>query len=132
MTPRQVELVQASWKKMLPIRDTFAELVYGKLLSLDAGLRPLFKGDMVDQGRNLAAMLSIFVRNAAEPAAVDVALQGLARRHAAYGVKPSDYDAMAVALLFALAHGLGEEFTPEVEQAWVAAYGLLAGAMKRR
>ena len=130
MTPRQIALVQASWKSMLPIRDTFAELFYGKLFSLDARLQRLFKGDMLDQGRNLAAMISIAVRSLAEPEKTALALRGLGRRHAAYGVQERDYDTMAVALLWTLSHGLGESFTAEVEQAWRDAYGLLAGAMK--
>ena len=67
MTPRQIELVQSTWRSMLPIRDTFAELFYGKLFSLDAGLQRLFTGDMREQGRNLAAMISIVVRSLERP-----------------------------------------------------------------
>ena len=130
MTPRQIALVQESWKSMLPIRDTFAELFYGKLFSLDARLQSLFKGDMKDQGRNLAAMISIAVRSLAEPEKTALALRGLGRRHAAYGVQERDYDTVAVALLWTLAHGLGEAFTEELAQAWLAAYGSIAGAMK--
>src|SRR5438270_653594 len=61
MTPQQIELVQSTWRKVLPVRDTAAELFYGKLFSLDASLRALFKDDMQEQGRNLAAMISIVV-----------------------------------------------------------------------
>jgi len=31
MTPEQIELVQSSWKQVIPIRDTAAELFYGRL-----------------------------------------------------------------------------------------------------
>ena len=51
---------------MLPIRDAFAELLYGKLFSLDPRLQQLFTGDMKEQGRNLAAMISIVVRSLTE------------------------------------------------------------------
>jgi hypothetical protein len=34
------------------------------------------------------------------------------------------------ALVWTLGQGLGEAFTPEVEEAWVAAYGVLAKTMK--
>ena len=131
MTPRQIELVQASWRSILPIRDTFAEIFYGKLFSLDARLAPLFeaKVDMHDQGRSLAAMISIAVRGLPHPESTSQALRGLGSRHAAYGVKDKDYDTFAVALLWTLAHSLGEEFTEELAQAWRAAYGSLAKAM---
>jgi hemoglobin-like flavoprotein len=129
MTPRQVELVQASWKSMLPIRDTFAEIFYGKLFSLDARLAPLFKGDMTDQGRSLAAMISIAARGLAQPETIAQALRGLGSRHAAYGVKDKDYETFAVALLWTLAHAMDEAFTEELAQAWTAACGALAKAM---
>lgn len=129
MTPRQVALVQSTWRAMLPIRDTFAELFYGKLFSLDPALQRLFTGDMTEQGRNLAAMLSIMVRSLGQLEAVAVALHGLGRRHAAYGVKARDYETVSVALLWALSHALGEEFTDEVEEAWRDACRLLVEAM---
>lgn len=53
MTPEQVTLVQGSWKKVLPISDTAAEMFYTRLFSLDPALKPLFKGDMKEQGRKL-------------------------------------------------------------------------------
>ena len=34
------------------------------------------------------------------------------------------------ALLWTLGQGLGDAFTPEVEEAWAEAYGLLATVMK--
>jgi nitric oxide dioxygenase len=130
MTPREIELVQTTWKGMLPIRDTFAEIFYGKLFSLDGGLQRHFGGDMKEQGRNFAAMMSIFVRNLEEPEAVAVALRGLGRRHAAYGVRPRDYETLSVALFWTLSHALGEAFTDEVEAAWRGAWQRLADAMR--
>src|SRR5258705_7926142 len=57
MTAEQVELVQRTWRAVLPVGDTAAELFYGKLFSLDAGLRPLFRNDLLEQGRNLTSMI---------------------------------------------------------------------------
>jgi len=130
MTPREIELVQTTWKGMLPIRDTFAEIFYGKLFSLDGGLQRYFGGDMKEQGRNFAAMMSIFVRNLEEPETVSVALRGLGRRHVAYGVRPRDYETLSVALFWTLSHALGEAFTDEVEAAWRGAWQRLADAMQ--
>ena len=36
---------------------------------------------------------------------------------------------VGAALLDTLAKGLGDEFTPEVRDAWATAYGVLSGAM---
>jgi len=115
---------------MLPIRDTFAELFYGKLFSLDPRLQRLFTGDMREQGRNLAAMISIVVRSLEQPENVAVALHGLGRRHSAYGVSAHDYDTVSVALLWTLSHALGDEFTGEAEGAWRETYRRIAEAMQ--
>ena len=57
-------------------------------------------------------------------------LRMLGERHGRYGVRDEHYDTVAEALIWTLQKGLGEAFTPEVKQAWVAAYGVLSGTMK--
>jgi nitric oxide dioxygenase len=45
-------------------------------------------------------------------------------------VKDEHYATVATALLWALEQSLGARFTPDVKDAWSAAYGMLAGTMK--
>jgi hemoglobin-like flavoprotein len=45
-------------------------------------------------------------------------------------VRDQHYDTVATALLWTLEQGLGSDFTPEVKDAWTAAYTVLAGTMK--
>ena len=130
MTPREIELVQDGWRKVLPVASIAAELFYGKLFSLDPALQPLFRGDMREQGRNLTAMISIAVRALSKPDTISRAVHDLGRRHVSYGAKPHHYDTFAVALLWALEQVLGEAFTAEAKAAWTAAYGVLAKTMK--
>jgi len=130
MTPAQVDLVQRTWRSVLPIGDTAAELFYGKLFSLDPKLRTLFKNDMREQGRNLTAMISVAVGALAQPERIALAMRELGRRHAAYGVRAEHYAAVRVALLWVLEKCLAEAFTPEVKRAWSDAYALLAGTMQ--
>lgn len=130
MTPEQIHLVQKTWRAVLPVGDTAAELFYGKLFSLDPGLKRLFRDDMVDQGRNLTAMISVAVGALQKPERILVAVRQLGQRHAGYGVEPRHYHLVAVALLWALEKCLGEAFTPEVEKAWTVVYDFLAGTMQ--
>lgn len=130
MTPQQVEMVQGSWKKVLPIADTAAELFYGKLFSLDPSLKPLFRGDMKEQGRKLMSMIGTAVNGLTRLDAIVPAVQALGVRHAGYGVKPAHYGTVATALLWTLEQGLGDAFTPEVKQAWVETYTVLAKTMQ--
>lgn len=130
MTAEDIGVVHATWRSIVPIRDTFAELFYRKLLSLDPSLQPMFAGDMREQGRNFVAMISIIVRNLHQPESVLRALGELGARHQRYGVRPAHYDAMRTALMLTLGVALGETFTPQARHAWESAYDLLAGAMQ--
>ena len=130
MTPEQIELVKSSWAKVLPIADQAAALFYGRLFELDPALKPLFKGDMREQGAKLMKMINTAVNGLDRIEAIVPAVQALGERHVAYGVRERDYDTVGVALLWTLEKGLGEAFTPEVGQAWAGTYGLLADTMK--
>ena len=45
MTPEQKQLVKDSWAKVLPIKETAAELFYGRLFETYPEVKPYFKGD---------------------------------------------------------------------------------------
>lgn len=130
MKDTQVALVQESWKKVLPIRDQAAQLFYGKLFELDPSLRALFHGDIGEQGRKLMSMIGTAVVGLGRPDELIPALQALGARHGGYGVRDEHYDTVAAALLDTLRLGLGEAFTAEVKEAWVAVYTMLATVMK--
>lgn len=57
-------------------------------------------------------------------------LARLGARHLRYGVRHEHFDVVGVALLWTLEQGLGERFTPAVRDAWVAAWDVIAGAMR--
>lgn len=130
MHPIQIELVQSSFARVEPIADTAASLFYARLFELDPSLRPMFKGDIAEQGKKLMTTLKVVVNGLTRLEALVPAVQALGRRHAGYGVADEHYDTVAEALLWTLDQGLGEHFTPEVAAAWSAAYGILADVMK--
>ena len=130
MTPEQITLVKDSWATVLPIADTAAELFYGKLFELDPELKPLFKGDMKEQGKKLMSILNTAVNALDKLETIVPAVQEMGKRHLDYGVKDSDYDTVGEALIWTLHKGLEDNFTPEVKAAWVATYGIVATTMK--
>ncbi len=130
MTPTQVEAVKKSWAKVTPIADQAASLFYDRLFALDPSLRHLFKADFTEQKKLLITMLGTAVGGLDNLDAIVPAVQALGRRHKSYGVKDTDYSTVGQALLWTLEQGLGNQFTPEVREAWTAAYGLLSGTMK--
>jgi hemoglobin-like flavoprotein len=131
MTPRQIELVQQSWQKVVPIQSEAATLFYTRLFDTDPALRPLFKGDLPEQGRKLMNMISVAVRGLSRLDALVPAVRDLGKRHHAYGVQPEHYSTVAASLLWTLERGLGDAFTSEVKEAWTTAYGVLATTMQQ-
>jgi hemoglobin-like flavoprotein len=130
MTPDRQRLVRDSFAKVVPIAPQAAALFYDRLFTLDPSLKPLFKGDMAEQGRKLMTMIGTAVANLDKLDTIVPAVQALGRRHAGYGVPRASYDTVATALLWTLGQGLGEGFTPAVEAAWTEAYTILATVMK--
>ena len=131
MTPDQVRLVQDSFAKVRPIAGTAADLFYGRLFETAPQVRGLFPDDMTEQKRKLMAMLGMAVANLNHPESVVPALQDLGRKHVAYGTQAGHYAPVGDALLWTLERGLGPDFTPEVRDAWVATYALVAGVMQQ-
>lgn len=130
MTDDQKKAVQTSFARVEPIAEAAAAMFYTRLFELDPSLRRLFKGDMTEQGRKLMAMLTVAVRGLDRLDELVPAVQQLGARHAAYGVTDGHYDTVAAALLWTLDKGLGADFTPEVRDAWVAVYTVLATTMQ--
>jgi hemoglobin-like flavoprotein len=131
MTPETQTLVRESFAKVVPIAPAAAAMFYDRLFALDPTLRPLFKGDMTEQGKKLMAMIGTAVANLHKLDTIVPAVQDLGRRHAGYGVRPEHYATVAEALLWTLGQGLGDEFTPATKVAWVEAYTILSAVMQQ-
>ena len=129
MNTTEIDLIKTSWQSVLPIKTQAAELFYGRLFQLDPLLRPLFTGDMTEQGNKLMAMINTVVVNLDQLDTVVPAIQDLGKRHAAYGVKNADYAKVGEALIWTLQTGLGDKFTKQTKAAWLQAYAILSQTM---
>ena len=130
VTNTQKVLVQESFAAVMPIADDAAALFYRRLFELDPSLKRMFKGDMTEQRRKLVQMLTAAVKGLDRLDQLVPVIEELGRRHVGYGVADAHYDTVGAALLWTLEKGLGNAFTPEVKDSWIAVYGLLAGTMK--
>jgi hemoglobin-like flavoprotein len=130
MTPTQKQLVQSTFLRVAPIAEPAAAMFYTRLFELDPALRPLFTGDMKAQGVKLMRMIGMAVAGLDRLEELVPTVRQLGIRHSSYGVRDEHYDTVAAALLWTLEQGLGDAFTPEARDAWVAVYGVLASTMK--
>ncbi|SDH91729.1 MULTISPECIES: globin family protein [Bradyrhizobium] len=129
MNPSQIKLVQDSFAKVAPISEQAALLFYGRLFEVAPSVRAMFPDDMSEQRKKLMATLALVVGGLSNLEAVLPAASALAKRHVNYGAKPEHYPVVGGALLWTLEKGLGDAWTPEVADAWTAAYGTLSGYM---
>ncbi len=129
MTPQQIDLVQQSFQKVVPIAATAADLFYDRLFEIAPETRPLFPDDLGEQKKKLIAMLATAVTNLHKLDAILPAVKALGERHKGYGVTAAHYAPVGAALLWTLEKGLGPDFTPEVKSAWAETYTALAGVM---
>jgi nitric oxide dioxygenase len=129
MDSTQIKLVQDSFAKVAPISEQAAVLFYDRLFEVAPSVKAMFPTDMTEQRKKLMATLAVVVSGLSNLESVLPAASALARRHVAYGAKPSHYPVVGGALLWTLEKGLGEAWTPETAAAWTAAYGTLSSYM---
>jgi nitric oxide dioxygenase len=129
VTPQQIKLVQNSFAQVAPIATIAADLFYGRLFEIAPQVRRMFPQEMAEQKKKLMAMLGTVVNGLSRLDTLMPAVRALGKRHAAYDVHEEHFAPVGAALLWTLEQGLGDDFTPEVKEAWATAYGVLSSVM---
>ena len=129
LTSHQVQLVQSSFQHVLPIADVAGLLFYERIFTLAPEARALFGDDIALQARRTMAALKTAVDGLDDVEQVAPFLIRLGARHVRYGVQPEHFAIVGEALLWTLEQGLGDQFTPDVRDAWEATYALVESAM---
>jgi len=106
MPPDEISMVQTSFKKVVPIADTAADLFYDRLFAIAPATA---------------------ATNLHQEETIHPAVENLGKRHVAYGVTAQHYEPVGAAPLWTLEQGLGPDFTPPAKAAWTAAYMTLSG-----
>jgi len=129
MNAEYARLVQESFARLAPRAPQAAALFYDNLFAIDPSLKPLFRGDLAEQGKKLMQMIAAAVNLLGELDQLVPILRGLGCRHAEYGVEADHYFTVGVALIWTLEDALGAEFTAPVRKAWATAYELMSQTM---
>ncbi|MBN9759704.1 flavohemoprotein [Pseudonocardia sp. Ae707_Ps2] len=128
---RTVELIRTSFALVEPQAEEIGKHFYATLFSKAPETRDLFPVNMEVQRSRLLRALVHVVQMVDQPDDLVPFLQQLGRDHRKFGVLSQHYDAVGAALLSAIATFAGENWTPEIEKAWVGAYGIVADAMQQ-
>ncbi len=130
MSPAEINLVQTSFRRILPVADKTAALFFARLFEIDPELRQQVTGDIAAQGRKLMQSLALAVNGLSHPATLTPVVRraGMRRPDALLG--NGRLEAIGAALLWALEKSAGQPFSIETHNAWMRAYWFLAEALR--
>jgi hemoglobin-like flavoprotein/uncharacterized protein YjbI with pentapeptide repeats len=125
-----VDLLEKSFAKIKPRAEEFVASFYENLFIAHPEVKPLFaKIDMAIQQKKLLNSLILVVENIRNPEVLGNVLNTLGARHVGYGALPKYYPAVGEALLSTFEQYLQQDWTPQVKQAWLAAFRAITAAM---
>jgi hemoglobin-like flavoprotein len=135
-------VIQRTWRLLVPVSDTLADVFYQRLFELRPDFRTLYPEDMSAQKKKLVRMLAFAVSSLnwndsdwetdIDPNAdLLLVVLALGRRHSElYRIPEDSYPVVGEALLWTLERGLAGAFTEEARAAWARFYALLAQTMR--
>ena len=131
MSPEQIKLLRESFARVEEQADIAALVFYRNLFSIAPELRPMFNTSIEVQSRKLMESLRHTVAMLEQPETLIPVLEGLGRRHLAYGTKPEHYDIVVCAMMRMLADVLDRRFTAETAAVWHDALNFVSSVMQR-
>ena len=124
-----LEALETSFDLVAPRGDELIDEFYSRLFATAPAVRPLFPTDMKRQKTMLLGALVLLRKSLRDLDAIVPKLRELGARHVAYGAKPEHYPVVGTTLIGSMAAIAGEHWTGEYEQAWGAAFDIVAAAM---
>jgi len=126
----QLEL-QRSLDYLLQNEEEFADQFYTRVFEKAPEARALFKHNMTSQGRLLTHMLAGIVYSMSRPEHLSLGLKLLGESHSRYGVLEEHYPVVLSCLLETIKENLGENYTPQLIDAWEKALITITSEMKK-
>jgi hemoglobin-like flavoprotein len=126
-----VETLRSSFERVIERSPNLTQRFYEVLFNKYPQTRRMFgRHSGAKQEKMLADALTAVIDNLENAPWLSSTLMGLGGKHAGYGVTDEMYAWVGDALLFTLAEAEGEDWTPDVAQAWIAAFGAIASLMQ--
>ena len=125
-----IELLEQSFSQVSPRAIAFSASFYENLFRHHPELKPMFAQTSLEaQEKKLVFSLAAIVENLRNPGVTQKALLSLGARHAEVGTIREHYPFVGQALLETFEAYLGDDWTPEVANAWIEAYDAIANTM---
>jgi len=121
--------LETSFDLVAPRGEELMDEFYARLFAAAPAVRTLFPRDMEKQKTMLLSALVLLRKSLRDLDAIVPTLRILGARHVAYGARPEHYPVVGSVLIESMAAIAGPAWTPEYQQAWGAAFEIVAGTM---
>ena len=132
VTEREDRLIRQSFERLRQDFDAHSTYFYERLFHHAPELRELFREDLAGQGMKFMSTLGRIIQHLHTPDELGRNLSNLGHVHASLGVRQADFAPMQEALIETLRNALQDDFKPELEKAWRAAYEDISRTMVAR
>ncbi|KAI0401724.1 flavohemo protein [Xylaria palmicola] len=129
LTPSQIAVVKSTAPVLKEHGETITSLFYKNMIDANPVLRNIFnEANQIGgaQPRALAAAVFAYAAYIDDLGKLSAAVERIAQKHVSLNVQPEQYAIVGKHLLEAVATVLGDACTPEIAEAWTAAYAVLA------
>lgn len=128
--PKQIAYVRQSYVLISNRLSEASKVFYNELFSISPELEDLFPEDLTIQKQKFMQMISAIVNGLDNITGISNYIADLGRRHSLYEIEDEHYVYFGEAFMSMLSTMLGNDFTPEVSEAWEAAYDMIARMMQ--
>ena len=134
LSPQTIATIKASAPALQTHGVAITTRMYERLF-VDPQIKAMFDDAAQQSGeqpKRLAGAILAFAQNVDRLDLLAPAIEGMAKRHVATGVRPEHYPIVAAALLPAIKDVLGDAVDDATLAAWGEAYGVLADVLIAR
>ncbi|MBB6521890.1 NO-inducible flavohemoprotein [Pseudoteredinibacter isoporae] len=135
LSEHTIQVVKSTIPLIEGASDILTDHFYRRMFLHNPELQDVFNMSHQRSGRQRAALydaIAGYAKNIENLEVLKGAVERIAHKHSSFGIQPEQYDIVGHHLIETLRELTGEAFTPEVETAWVEAYGLLANIFIQR
>jgi hemoglobin-like flavoprotein len=124
------QIVLESSAEVFMAKGRLAEIFYAHLFDLAPEARSMFSGEMVQQRKMFMSALALAIGLLGDRPRLSAVAEHLGQVHARKGIDSKHFALGARAFDLAIRDFFGEACTPEISNAWHAAYSEIEGIMR--
>jgi len=129
LTKQHIDIVKSTSVIIEQGGSAITEHFYNRMFRENPELKHIFNMSNQHTGRQKVALFEAilaYAKNIDNLSALKSAVERIANKHTSFHIQAHHYDIVGLHLIETFRELLGADFTPEIEDAWTTAYGVLA------